>query len=510
MARDDRWGEANPIIGAAGSPVERVEGTESVERVDGTEPVEGAEGADGTESVEPVEPVEQWGEVSGRPGGGAGLGRLGLLAGLAVIAGLLWGLGRIGGEESATGDRADGEQAAGPAEDAGDDGNRSGSGVRFSLDAGTDVEAGLEPAEPESSIRVTPAQPVIPAPFTSGPVLATPTGFTLYYGGDAPLQAVDLDTGELSVYGIRADPVLVTGRTLVIHRAEVGLNGWVDLDDAGQQVGAWKPGRVSGSPDRPDLLWVLDVENDEPHPAGPEANAGIGSGRWELIDTTRSRVMFRLPADLHPGFSGLAGDDPVGGVFDALHHGPLVSIRPDGVYRHDEDGYRRIAPAGWVLAVDDQTGRALVASCGPTPDGAGGAGGDEGAGGADRAGGNEGDGACPLGWVDIATGQGVDWPVPEIAVRAATVTGGGRWLHSVSPDGMSELLELDSGRRLRHAWATSRPAVSPDGRWLAEWLRGVVVISDLDGGGTPITAGWVRDFEEEGSGSLVFAPASTG
>jgi hypothetical protein len=421
--------------------------------------------ADPSNPVLGVSSLELEAEVVGRLGRGSAVPGLAVVAGLALAVGLLWFLGTARwGDEAASTAPAD----PGSARSGGVDPPASG----FSLDAGSVPES----PEPRASIAVTPAAP--PSTIADGrPVLDLPTGLALFYGGEAPLQRVDLDTGRLAVFGIRAHPVLVTGSTLVLRQPDADLVGWVPLADPGQQAKVWKRGRVTGGSE-PGQLWVLDPAVDERHPAG----AATGSGRWELFDLTEDRVVRRLPGDLHDEVEVAAdAEPPVGGVFDALGPPPLLSTRPDGVHRHGEDGYRRLA-AGRALVDDAGVGLVASGSC------------------------SSGD-SCDLVWIDVATGGVVDRPLPGGRPRVAAVVGGGRWLHTVDWDGRSELLELGTGRRIEHTWATDRPTISPDGRWLAEWFGTTVVISDLDGGGPPRTAGWVDGFERDGPGSLVFAPS---
>ncbi|MEM9562931.1 MAG: hypothetical protein AAGA93_09955 [Actinomycetota bacterium] len=391
----------------------------------------------GGEADDSAGPIETTGRVDGRPG--RGRTTLATVAGAAVVVGLLWLLGR-----AAPPDAGDGEAAA-----------------------------------PTTTTVPPPSVTRLPAPTTSepvvvadAPVLGEPSDLLLFYGGDGPLQSVDLDSGVLTRYGLVAHPVLATGRVLVLHQEEAGIVGWVPLDDPGQQALTWKRGQVApGS--GPGLLWVLDPTTDEPH----EEGADVGSGRWELFDVVRNRISVRIPADLHPEIEEPASsEEPLGGIADVIRPGPFFSTRPDGVYLSIEGGFRKVAD-GRLLAHDLET--ALVGTC-------------------------PADATCDLRWIETVGGTTIDRPLPGIRPRVANLVAGGAWLHSIADDGTSELLELATGRRIKHNWPTDRPTLSPDGRWLAEWFGTTVVLSDLGGNGPPRTVGWVADFEADGPGSLLF------
>lgn len=404
--------------------------------------------ADRVELIDPLADGDgqtQVDRVSGRAAQGSRATMATLIGGVLVVALLLFALGRA---DTGAPDEADAAPATTPDQ------------TLVGADAD---EAGLTTTAPPGSTTTTEAIQV-PAP-----VLGQPSGLSLLYGGDGPLQSLDLDTGSLTTYGLDAHPVLVTGGELVLYQEDAGIVGWVPLDDPGQQALTWKRGQVApGS--GPGLLWVLDPEADEPHPEGIE----VGSGRWELFDVARNRITVRLPADLHPEIEGLLDGEPLGGSADVLRPGPFVSSRPDGVYLAIEDGFERVAD-GRLLTHDRET--ALVGRCGA-------------------------DEACELGWIDVGSGERIDRPVPNVRPRVANLVAGGAWVHSIDFDGTSELLELDSGRRIVHHWPTDRPTISPDGRWLAEWFGTTVVISDL-GGGVPRTVNFVDVFEREGPGSLL-------
>ncbi len=396
-------------------------------------------GASGQDDA--ADPVETTGLVEGHPG--RGRATLATVAGAAVVVGLLWLLGRAAPPD--TGDGAD------------------------------DLAAPTTTTVPPPSVTRLPAPTTsVPVVVADAPVLGEVSDLLLFYGGDGPLQSVDLDSGVLTRYGLVAHPVLATGRVLVLHQEQAGIVGWVPLDDPGQQALTWKRGQVApGS--GPGLLWVLDPSTDEPH-----RDEEVGSGRWELFDVVRNRISLRIPADLHPEVEGVRQrEDPLGGVADVVRPAPFFSNRPDGVYLSGEDGFRKVAD-GRLFAHD--RGTALVGRCSAEE-------------------------SCQLRWIETADGTTIDRPLPRARPRVANLVADGAWLHSIRDDGTSELLELATGRRIEHNWASDRPTISPDGRWLAEWFGTTVVLSDLAGDGPPRTVGWIGDFEAEGPGSLLFVDA---
>ena len=444
---------------------------------------------------EPTEPVELidplFGErseassevVRSGPGDRTGLTRMALLGGVVAVVAMLLVLGRAG-PEAGLGQLGDGELVE-DLVDGGQPGDtRGGASTGAQAVAPTTSIPGAMPAD---RVDTSPSSVVAPAPM-----LGQRSGLSLFYGGDGPLQVVDLDTGTLTRYGLVAHPVLTTGADLVLYQEETGVVGWVPLDNPGQQALTWKRGLVAAGTG-PGLLWILDPEYvgstpvpggdpdedaDDGADGGGPADAGVGSGRWELFETPGNRLVVRIPADLHAEVEEVeAAQQPLGGAIQAVRPGPFFSTRPDGVYLAIEGGFQRVA-SGRLVAHDWAT--ALVGDCPP-------------------------DGGCDLSWIDAETGERVDRPVPQVRPRVANLVAGGTWLHSVDWEGTSELLELATGRRIEHVWATDRPTLSPDGRWLAEWFGTTVVLSDLDGDGPPRTVSWIEAFDGDGPGSLLFA-----
>lgn len=386
------------------------------------------------------------------PGGSSRPTTLVLAAGLVAVVALLVLLARPGSTDDQSADGAD--ETSGPT-------------------------TSTPPTTPRSALPPT-TVPTTALPALVGPVVGEPSGLTLFLGGDRPLTAIDLDSGEISQYGLTAHPVLVTGGDLVLYQEEAGIVGWVPLEEPGRQALSWKRGRVAAG-SGPGLLWILDPEVDEPHPAGVD----VGFGRWELFETATNRRVFRMPGDLYPDIETFIEAPPtVGGPFEALRPGPWFSTRRDGVYRAIEDGYTRVT-SGRVLANDEEA--VLVEQCSI-------------------------EGLCAVAWFAVETGEPVDRALPQVRPRVARLVAGGAWLHSVGWAGTSELLELATGRRIEHDWAEARPTLSPDGRWLAYWtgpsldsgVEPALVISDVATDGEPRPVAGIDSIERGESPGLLF------
>lgn len=324
-----------------------------------------------------------------------------------------------------------------------------------------------------STSAVVVADPGIVSRTTMSPgdyLLGEPTGLWLFYGGDDPLQRIDLDNGELVDFGIEAYPVLATSDDVVLYQGDSKVSGWVSSAQPGEQALNWKPGLVAPGPAE-GLLWILDDSQDMEHPSGEP----VGSGRWVLFDTATNRVVERRPGDRHEQSRAPAAISAVPvGRFEVLSPGPDYSSRPDGVYRYGDDEYRRVGD-GRVLAYDGTS--VLIEDCAAGP--------------------------CSHSWIDRADGEPIGDPVPSRPVVSAELLAGGRWLHIVDRDGQSQLLDRETGGRFDFDRLAS-PTVSPDGRWLA-WVFGqedetMVFITDLVSDETFS----YRGLSKRGAGDLLF------
>lgn len=296
-------------------------------------------------------------------------------------------------------------------------------------------------------------------------MLGQPTGYHLFYGGDDPLQRLDLDTGRLDVFDLEATPVLVVGETLVVHQASSGLVGWMSVDELGQQVQTWRRGSVARGPDG--LLWVLDPDAEPDLGEADVAGEAEGAGQWELIDTDLDRVLERRPAGLIDWT-------------DATPPAEIAWSRPSPELRARAAVDGLLLTHGTVIDSSATHDVALIARCSAP-------------------------GVCEATWIDALSGAEVDLPQPaaDPAPQWASIIGGGRWVITIDRELGVELLELGSGRRIERS-LSARATVSPDGRWLAEWFGNTVVISDLDPERAVPVVATLTAFDRQSGGGLLF------
>jgi hypothetical protein len=335
------------------------------------------------------------------------------LVAVAALVGLLFALARSDG----TGENLEAEGADGsaPAEVE----------VRYVDDA---------PATTGKSRALIPAPTPPPSTLPVGQyLLGKPTGLWLFYGGQDPLQRLDLDSGEHIEVGARAIPVAVNGEDVVLYQPASGVFGWVLIEDPGEQSLAWRRGPVAPGPE-PGQLWILDPQRDLAHPAG----VAVGAGRWDLIDLATVRLLEQRPGDLYPEVEAQYSQRSARGLdIWAMRPPPDLSNRSSGVHRYEPDGYRRLQ-AGWVLTSSPTV--ALIQSC---ADG----------------------GDCGLSWLDPADGRAIDLPVPDGDLSAAELVAGGNWLRHVDTEGRVGFLNLGTGEKLSPPGVGAR--LSPDARWMA-------------------------------------------
>lgn len=185
----------------------------------------------------------------------------------------------------------------------------------------------------------------------------------LFYGGGDPLQRLDLTTGAVDLYGLRARPTLATGGELVLEVA--GAIGWVGLDDPGEMAEGWIVAEIKAGPED-GQLWFWSAPSHE----------------WTLRDLRTNLQVERrwLPAITNT---------------DALD--PDLAAFAGSLYAWDGETYTRVG-AGDVIAFDDDV--AVVATCGDSLD------------------------DCKTTWLDRQTWTPIDdaergdWPEPEPSVRS--------------------------------------------------------------------------------------------
>jgi hypothetical protein len=322
----------------------------------------------------------------------------------------------------------------------------------WALTRPTSDEVGPDQALIEQGVGDTPATSLIvpttvpgsTAPTTLVPDIALtkqPTGLWLFYGGDDSLQRVDLDTGNLDVYGLRAHPLMAVAGELVVAHAGSNTLGWVGLDNPGEQAEGWKNAWLAVDVTSPDRAWLL--ANDE----------------WVLHDLAANTLLERVPVAAAPPLGG----GPVGRPA-LMIPGPEVISTPNGVYQLETGAYRRVLDGGQVLLFDSD--RALVQRCGEVLI------------------------DCTVVWRSRSGWSSQDLPTPVGPVAFAEVLGSGRWLHTIDPAGQHRLLALDDGEGLARGESfqveveVESLSVSSDARWLAVKRRdaGVIELIDLSTG----------------------------
>lgn len=373
-------------------------------------------------------------------------------------------------------------------------------GLLFGIDraAPDPPPAAPEFRQPSGLVTTTTVPPVEPRvitvpttiPSTTLPpgqfLLGEQTGQWLFFGGDDTLHRLDLDSGELVDYGLRAVPIAATGEDLVLHLPDAGLVGWIPAAEPGTQPATWKVGQVALG-DEPGQIWVLDPDEDVPHPAGEP----VGYGSWELFDTgsATSESLGQRPGDLYQEIEDNRPDgDELPASVAPLRPGPTLSARPDSVVIYGDDRYRTVDGPAEILAFNKEL--ILIRRCDPQP--------------------------CTVLWTSTELGDdGGQPPIqrPTQDVLLARFVADGQWLLAYYPGGESELIEVAGTGRFRFG-AGASPAMSNDGRWLASQSDGQYVIVSADTGqemyrfGTPAPDGPPGDLADQPANGFVFTTRS--
>ena len=399
---------------------------------------------------------EETSEVTGQVTSGFNLG--GLLVTVAIVAVVIGSLAVLSGQNDDAGSESASPTAL-PATSTTNDSNTT---------------ASTGPSEdPEPRIVFTPPTTLVPGQL----LLGEPTRLWLFYGGDDPLQRLNLDNGEFIEYGLQAHPVAATGEDLIVHQAQSGVSGWVLAANPAEQALSWKRGPVAFASE-PGQAWLLDAIGAREHPSGE----AVGSGRWQLFNLADNRMVEQRPGDLYDeveqqlgALANAAATDP----FDRYRPvGPDYSNRPDGLYRYGEDGYRKLSD-GWAIAVDGET--VLVRTCGDFTTT-----------------------TCPLQWLDGQTGERTEKRVPEGDVGSVMLSRSGAVMLATDRAGVTSLVDVASGA-VDVLDRYQQVAMSPDGRWLAGLTADELIIEDLMGGQPSFR---YRDLKrsdgDSGGGTLLF------
>ncbi len=377
-----------------------------------------------------------------------------VVACLAVMVWALWGSGS-GGPSAEGGDTTDGET--------------TGEDATTTTEPNTTEPKTATDKASSSTRRTTTTLPELEVLGDGSPLLGEPVGYRLVVGHNThPPMVLDLDTGALrrTTGPARVDPQMVSGDWLVV-RSNGDRLAVVPLDDLGAEPrlvdpssAEWYTELASRSSRSDGRVWIYEYSGENPSVT--------------LVDLADGAALERLApfADLTARFVNLSVDEA----------GLLVSYLGSGVYRSDGDGFTRLVD-GWLLASDEQ--RTLAAAC------------DEQL-------------QCGLRWVDRLTGAPIDLAVPGGRIDEARFLNGTDWLMLFDygengPEG--RLFDVVTGRELElrdsnDLWQVI-PAVSPDGRWLAERIGQAVEVTDLD-------TGVIHRIEglDGNSGFLVFVDAA--
>ncbi len=326
-----------------------------------------------------------------------------------------------------------------------------------------------QPAEASTTERTTTtpptnaasvAPPAMDAPTVTvigdgSPLLGEPTGFRLVIGQTSGGPTVlDLDSGEL----IRAprqtrgfDPMMISGRWMVGQRADQLMALSTD-DLAAPPVALESPSdlgwtQVIDLTPRPDgLAWLFRFE------AASQlvlTDLATGTAVDSAVDTALGRVF-----------------DPFGGPnvasFGSGSSPPIVDSRAGGIYELGDGGFRQVA-VGQVMAANDR--QALVESCDTAM-------------------------SCRRRWLDRTTWEPLDLALPPDDADSIDFVGGSDWLlvARYSANASIELFDVTTGRtrdlesNYYDGFNGRTPAVSDDGRWLAQEGGGALMIVDLDSG----------------------------
>ncbi len=280
----------------------------------------------------------------------------------------------------------------------------------------------------------------------------------LFVGGDGPLQRFNLQTGEFSLFGIRATPLASTGGELIIQGWDSGRTAWVGLDNPAEEADGWVNGEVALGADL-ETMWVRRVTT----PA-----------LWQLSDLTNNHTLEQreLPVQAAPSSYGRDGATP------RLGSSPDVLSTTDGIFHYESGTYRR-AVAGRLVAAGADL--ALVERCGSTLS------------------------DCTMAWHAIDDGwRPVPFAIPDGPIAHGHVVGDGRWLKAWSGLAAS-LISLETGAVIAEASSLAALTVSPDGSLAARLLSdGTVEVLDTATGDVLLV---LDELVQSGEGGLLLVPS---
>ncbi len=277
-----------------------------------------------------------------------------------------------------------------------------------------------------------------------GPVLGEPVGMVIAIGGERrELLVIDLDTGDVSSLGRRAEPqLIVDGRLLV----KDGWSRWESIDLA-------DPAAEPVSPTAEPQLFAAAV----PAEAGGVWFRHTGSRAdqtWSRVDLDTGAVVERVTVPTPAGVISDSEGRPLSGP-------ELVGSSTGGVYELQADGTYVQMLDDRLIAFDEDV--LLVSSCDDML-------------------------ACANRWVDRRTLVAMDRPAPDLELGAAYLRGDGALVAETyaGSDRVVRIFDTSTGvavttgdsRQLARTW------VSPAGRYIARAGFDALLISEVAGSHT--------------------------
>ncbi len=334
----------------------------------------------------------------------------------------VWALSAVGG---AAGDAAAGRQRP----------TTTSAPVAASTETTATSEA-TDPTEPSVDREATTSTSIVGG---GEPLLGRPVGLSLLIGSELRLRRVDLDTGVVTTYQHPATPVLAVGDRVLLQDPSTTAVRAVTVDqlDDLTVTPIWSqdsPAMPRPGPE-PGSIWLPVLDGEQ-------------RLEWRLVDLASGQMRTVVNTGSVSWWQGSVGWlDP-----------NVVGSTDGGVFERSGDGFRRVAD-GELLAVSPAF--AIVRVC-ADPD------------------------TCALRWVDRATWEEVDRPIPEVDARdvgSLAMSDDGGLLLITSLSGR-ELFDVTRGTALSSsASAPDNLAVSPDGRWVAlTLLAGRISLYDTERG----------------------------
>lgn len=359
-----------------------------------------------------------------------------LVCGAVVIG--IWGLVSLGtaptAESTAPSEENNSEAAAQQAEPDGQNEEPAADSTLTKNNAGSTSTAVPQPSS--GSSQRTPSGPTTP-------VLGQPVKYDLLVSTSGRPAILDLDQAEVTSHkGGQVRPVAVSGPWLILEGRSSDGPERLPLDDlGGDPVPIFDDRDLVFSNAMPTLgetepgtMWFSIYRES--------ANGSSFIPSLELVDLSLGTTVF------HPlAAEGIQTIDLFGGRFANGSEG-LLTGPSGGVYEASQDGYRLVVDGGKLIAADQH--RALVETCDARL-------------------------RCERSWLDTDAWEPLDLHVPDNEAFFTVVIPNTDWILTVRLNDtiLGTLLHAETGRThelpLRDsASSLPLPAISPDGRWLAQ------------------------------------------